>query len=125
MIRWIENVARDDIRHGWHYDCGDNSMLIQISDPPGNHPTPKRKFKEVHQFDFLDAEDGDGDDAGSDTATSELSANYGWFHVIEEIAERDVTKFDKIVTTQASTIFAHLSYKIDYASFQKQLLTKK
>ena len=62
MIRWIENVARDDIRHGWHYDCGDNSMLIQISDPPGNHPTPKRKFKEVHQFDFLDAEDADGFD---------------------------------------------------------------
>ena len=35
-------------------------MLIQISDPPGDHPTPKRKFKEVHQFDFLDAEDSDG-----------------------------------------------------------------
>lgn len=62
MIRWIENVARDDIRHGWHYDCGVNAMLIQISDPPGDHPTPKWKFKEVHQFDFLDAEDGDGFD---------------------------------------------------------------
>ena len=61
-IRWIENVSRDDIRHGWHYDCGDNSMLIQISDPPGNHPTPKRTFKEVHQFDFLDAEDTDHGD---------------------------------------------------------------
>lgn len=60
MIRWIENVSRDDIRHGWHYECGENAMLIQISDPPGDHPTPKRKFKEVHQFDFLDAEDGDG-----------------------------------------------------------------
>lgn len=60
MIRWIENVARDDIRHGWHYECGDNAMLIQISDPPGDHPTPKRKFKEVYQFDFLDAEDRDG-----------------------------------------------------------------
>ena len=62
MIRWIENVARDDIRHGWHYDCGENSMLIQISDPPGDHPTPKRQFKEVYQFDFLDAEDDDGFD---------------------------------------------------------------
>lgn len=60
MTRWIENVSRDDIRHGWHYECGENAMLIQISDPPGDHPTPKRKFKEVHQFDFLDAEDGDG-----------------------------------------------------------------
>lgn len=59
MKSWIENVSRDDIRHGRHYDCGENSMLIQISDPPGDHPTPKRKFKEVHQFDFLDAEDSD------------------------------------------------------------------
>jgi len=54
-----------------------------------------------------------------------LSSNYGWFHVIEEIADRDVTKFDSIIKTQASTIFAHLNYKIDYAQFQKQLLTKK
>ena len=53
------------------------------------------------------------------------STNYGWFHVIEEIADRDVTKFDAVIKTQASTIFAHLSYKIDYAQFQKQLLTKK
>ena len=70
-------------------------------------------------------EEGSGDDERSITATNELTANYGWFHVIEEIADRDVTKFDKIVTTQASTIFAHLSYKIDYAQFQKQLLSKK
>ena len=60
MKSWIENVSRDDIRHGRHYDCGENSMLIQISDPPGDHPTPKCNFKEVHQFDFLDAEDSDG-----------------------------------------------------------------
>ena len=62
MVRFIENVARDDIRHGWHYDAGPNAMLIQISDPPGDHPKPKREFKEIHQFDFLDAEDDDGFD---------------------------------------------------------------
>ncbi len=75
MIRWIENVARDDVRNGWHYDCGDNSMLIQISDPPGDHPTPKRQFKEVYQFDFLDAEDADGFDEDfkiSDEQATEL-----------------------------------------------------
>ncbi len=77
------------------------------------------------QSDDDGVEEGDSDDAGSVTATSELSSNYGWFHVIEELADRDVTKFDKIIDTQASTIFAHLSYKIDYAQFQKQLLTKK
>jgi hypothetical protein len=69
-------------------------------------------------------EDSDSDDARG-VATSELSTNYGWFHVIEEISDRDVTKFDAVIKTQASTIFAHLSYKIDYAQFQKQLLTKK
>jgi rhodanese-related sulfurtransferase len=61
-IRWIENVSRDSVRNGFHYDCGENSMLIQISDPPGDHPKPKYAFKEVYGFDFLDAEDADGFD---------------------------------------------------------------
>ena len=59
MIRWIENVAWDDVKNGWHSDMGPNAMLIQIMDPPGNFPTPKHQFKEVHQFDFLDIEDPD------------------------------------------------------------------
>ena len=58
-IRWIENVAWDDVKNGWHSDLGENCMLIQIMDPPGNFPTPKKQFKEVHQFDFLDIEDTD------------------------------------------------------------------
>jgi rhodanese-related sulfurtransferase len=57
VIRWIENVSRDAVRNGHHSEMGENAMLIQISDPPGNHPVPKHKFKEVHQFDFLDADD--------------------------------------------------------------------
>ena len=59
MIRFIENISWDDCKHGWHYDCGDNAMLIQIADPATFFPTPKHKFKEIHQFEFLDAEDGD------------------------------------------------------------------
>jgi predicted protein tyrosine phosphatase len=54
---WIENVACTDIPKANHHDAGPNSMLIQIMDPPGDFPTPKYKFKEVHQFDFLDIED--------------------------------------------------------------------
>lgn len=61
-IRWIENVSKSDIILGHHSDLGENVMLIQISDPPGDHPIPKREFKEVYQFDFLDAEDADGFD---------------------------------------------------------------
>lgn len=57
MSRIIENVSRDDIRRGDHIDPGPNSMLIQISDPAQGFPTPKHKFKSVHQFEFLDADD--------------------------------------------------------------------
>ena len=56
---WIENVARDDIPTGNHFDAGENSMLIQISDPASGFPTPKHQFKEVHQFEFLDIETDD------------------------------------------------------------------
>lgn len=45
-----------DIRLGFHMDPGSNAMLIQICDPPGDFPTPKYQFKEVHQFQFLDVE---------------------------------------------------------------------
>ena len=60
MIRWIENVSWDDVKNGWHSDMGENAMLIQIADPAAFFPEPKKSFKEVHQFEFLDAEDADG-----------------------------------------------------------------
>ena len=59
-IRWIENVAASDVSTGFHYDCGPNAMLISITDPAGWKPLPKHNFKEVHEFEFLDAEDEDG-----------------------------------------------------------------
>jgi predicted protein tyrosine phosphatase len=62
MNRLIENVAWDYVKNGWHTDMGENSMLIQISDPATFFPTPLKKFKEIHQFEFLDAEDNDGFD---------------------------------------------------------------
>ncbi len=59
MNPWIQNVSLSDIRKGFHIDAGINSMLIQICDPPGDFPTPKHQFKEVHQFQFLDVEEKD------------------------------------------------------------------
>ena len=56
---WIQNVALSDIKRGLHIDPGPNAMLIQIVDPPGDFPTPLYKFKEVHQFEFLDIEEKD------------------------------------------------------------------
>ena len=56
---WIQNVSMSDIRQGFHIDPGFNSMLIQIVDPTYEFPVPKYQFKEVHQFEFLDAEQDD------------------------------------------------------------------
>ena len=56
---WIQNIALSDVKKGFHINPGDNAMLIQIVDPPGDFPTPKYAFNEVHQFEFLDAEQGD------------------------------------------------------------------
>lgn len=57
MIRWIENVSKDAVRNGHHFDAGPNAMLIQIGDPASTFPTPKFPFKVVSRhFEFLDAE---------------------------------------------------------------------
>jgi len=56
---WIQNVSMSDIRQGFHIDPGFNSMLIQIVDPAYEFPVPKYQFREVHQFQFLDAERDD------------------------------------------------------------------
>ena len=57
---WIENVAAADVPMRYHHEAGPNSMLIQIMDPAGWFPTPAHDFKEVHRFEFLDADDDDG-----------------------------------------------------------------
>ena len=58
---WIQNVAKSDISTGYHIDPGVNAMLIQIADPPGDfpEPLPVYKFRETHQFQFLDVEEKD------------------------------------------------------------------
>ena len=56
---WIENVSLGDIPKGRHHNAGENSMLIQIVDPGMEFPAPMHKFKETHQFQFLDLERDD------------------------------------------------------------------
>ena len=56
---WIQNVSRNAIKTGQHKDPGENSLMIQIIDPAAFFPEPKYKFKEIHQFEFLDAEQDD------------------------------------------------------------------
>ena len=75
MIRWIENVSWDDVKNGHHSDMGENSMLIQIADPATFFPEPKKQFREIYKFEFLDAEDNDPWDDDfkiSDMQASEL-----------------------------------------------------
>lgn len=58
MTLWIENVAAADVPMGFHFDAGENSMLIQIMDTCSSWwPEPKHKFKEIYQFEFLDVGD--------------------------------------------------------------------
>ena len=56
---WIENVAAADIPTRFHHEAGENSMLISIVDPASWRPTPAHKFKEIHNFEFLDVEEKD------------------------------------------------------------------
>ena len=62
MIRWIENVSKSDVALGFHMDAGPNAMLIRIQDPATEFGriACAHMFKEVHEFEFLDAEDSDG-----------------------------------------------------------------
>jgi hypothetical protein len=59
MTHFIQNISLGDVPNGRHFDAGENSMLIQIVDPGMEFPAPKHKFKEVHQFEFLDLEKDD------------------------------------------------------------------
>lgn len=61
MIRWIENVSKQDVALGFHMDPGPNAMLIRIQDPATKFGKIARAdtFKEVYEFEFLDAEDED------------------------------------------------------------------
>ena len=56
---WIENVAAADIPTRYHFEPGENSMLISIVDPGNWRPVPAHQFKEIHNFEFLDVEEED------------------------------------------------------------------
>jgi rhodanese-related sulfurtransferase len=68
---WIENIPLENVAKGQHHACGENSMLIQISDHDMAFPSPKHTFKQVHQFIFLDIEE-ESDFAITDAQAAEL-----------------------------------------------------
>lgn len=60
MKPWIQNISLTDVKNGYHYDAGPNSLLIQIVDPDMEFPTPKYNFNKTIQLKFLDVEHHDG-----------------------------------------------------------------
>ena len=54
---FIQNTSLYNIERGFHFDAGENSFLIQISDPDMEFPKPKKDFRKIFQFKFLDLED--------------------------------------------------------------------
>lgn len=80
---WIQNIALVDVGRGHHVRVGENSMLIQIVDPDMEFPTPLHKFKEIHQFQFLDIEE-DGLTNNGDGSWTDMSE----FAVTQEQADK-------------------------------------
>lgn len=72
MTPWIQNVARIDIAKGNHPDPGENSVLIQITDPGMYFPKPAFSFKKVYQFSFYDVEKHDIIDGCSQDQADQL-----------------------------------------------------
>jgi len=50
---------------------------------------------------------------------------YGWFHIIEVLADRDVTKFDAVTERGVMEVFTHLTYLADYVQVQKAEMKKR
>lgn len=56
---WIENVGKDEVARGRHFDPGPNSLLICINDPTSPWVVPAYTFAQIEKFEFLDLEDAD------------------------------------------------------------------
>ena len=50
---------------------------------------------------------------------------YGWFHIIEVLADKDITKFDAVTSRRAYEVFTHLTYLADYVQVQKAEMKKR
>lgn len=58
---WIQHFSRSDIKNGTHYDPGQNTVLITITDIGTEHVIPTYKFAAVYPFTFEDTEDETSD----------------------------------------------------------------
>lgn len=64
----------------------------------------------------------DDDDDGGGYGIGAGLVRYGWLHVVESLAERDITKFKAVLDCPAAEVFTHLTYMADYTALQKQII---
>ena len=96
---WIENVSLSDIQKGKHHNAGENSMLIQIVDPAMEFPVPMHKFKETHQFEFLDIEE-DGLTNNGDGSWTDMSE----FAITQEQADQLVALLQRAMENRMNVV---------------------
>ena len=68
-----------------------------------------------------DSDDTEGLEQGNDDQlnTPDGLAKYGWFNVIEGLADMDITKFDAVLNRRCYEVFTHMTYKADYIALEK------
>ena len=49
-------------------------------------------------------------------------SRYGWLHVVETLAQRDITKFKDVLACNILEVLTHLSYMIDWDADQRRLI---
>ena len=80
----------------------------------------------IQRFPRLFGKGDNGDSEGDEgTATPDGLGVYGWFHIIESLADRDITKFDAVTERRCYEVFTHLTYLADYVYVQKMEMKKR
>ena len=64
----------------------------------------------------------DIEEGTSDGYTPSGLAKWGWYHVLESIANQDLTRHEEVLDKGAKAIFTHLSYMRDFQAEQNRIM---
>jgi protein-tyrosine phosphatase len=112
---FIENISRDAVSKGFHYDAGQNAYLIQIVDNDCEFPTPLYSFKDTLQLKFLDVEDHRDINPGFTACTADDAQK-----ILEVLLKAKAENANVIVHCHAGVCRsgAVSQFAIDYLGFQ-------
>lgn len=82
----VMNISRDRVVRGDHSLFGDNTILIQITDPAMDFPRPAKSFLRTYGFRFLDL--GPMDNGGEFAMTSDQGEEIA--NILREAAEEGI-----------------------------------